>query len=82
MMAKRPLTLAEEVANASRVLTNELEAKQATPGRTNELVATAKRLERLQAKRRKVRAELRRIDADIRHEKKFLRALAGAVTKG
>jgi uncharacterized protein YlxW (UPF0749 family) len=73
--------LAIEVANADRVLTNELEAKQSTPARTNELVATARKLEKLQAKRRKLRAELRSVEKDIKHEKRFLKALAGAVTR-
>jgi hypothetical protein len=64
------------------VLKNDFDAKQTgAPRRTNELVATAKKLERLQAKRRALRRALKRIEADIRHEKKFLRALPGAVTK-
>jgi len=71
--------LSNEVANAYNVLDNEIEAKQSTPRRTNELVATAKKVERLEARRRQLRRELRRVEAAIKHEKKFLRALAGAI---
>jgi hypothetical protein len=72
--------LSTEVAGAIRVLDNDLPARQARGARrASELVLTAKRLERLQARRRKLRAELRRVEADIKHDRKMLRALAGAV---
>jgi|GEM_PF-4273635 len=67
-----------EVANAARVLENELPAKQARPRRTNEVVDCARRLERLRVKARRLRRELKSLETDIRHEKKMLRALAGA----
>jgi hypothetical protein len=70
-------TLAQEVANASRVLQNDLEAKQQrTPRDYSIVVEEARRLERLQARRRKLRRDLRAIEADIRHSKKMLKAFA------
>lgn len=75
---KRPLSA--EVASAFGVLENELPSKQSNPKRTNELVATAKKIERLQARRRALRKELKRIERDIKHEKKFLKALAGVLS--
>jgi len=76
MATKQALHL--EVANAFTVLDNELPAKRTAPRRTNELVESARRLERLRNKARQLRRELKRVEADIRHEKKMLRGLAGA----
>jgi predicted nucleic acid-binding Zn-ribbon protein len=69
--------LAHEVANASRVDILESEFRQAKRD-TNDVVNSARRLARLQAKRVKLRRELRAVEADIKHERKMLRALAGA----
>lgn len=71
-MAKH-LSLAQEIGEASR---KHIQGKRR--GYPNELVATARKLERLLAERRKKRRELRRVDEDIRHERKMLKALAGA----
>jgi len=79
---RKPLPLAAEVGGAIVGLANDLPAKPHKVRRASELVLSAKRLERLQARRRKLRAELRRIEADIRHERKMLRALAGVVDEG
>ena len=72
-----------EVAEASIVLANDLPArsvKHAT--RSNMLIDTAKRLQRLQTRRARVRKELKTIDHDIRHAKRELRALAQAIGRG
>lgn len=42
------------------------------------LINEAKRLERLQAKRRKLRAETRKVDKEIKFTRKQVRALASA----
>lgn len=64
--------LAREVAEASRATTG----KQ-VPRNQNELILTARKLERLLAKRRRLRRDIRRVDADIRAERRNLKALAG-----
>jgi hypothetical protein len=71
---------ANEAATAAHALTNELSVATLPTGTTNLVIEEARRLERLQAKRRKLRAELRRLDRDIKHSRKMLRAFAG-VTK-
>jgi hypothetical protein len=73
-MAKHRLSLRQEIGEASR----KDAGKQTRRGYSNELVATARKLEKLLAKRRKQRRELRRLEEDIRHERKMLKALAGA----
>ena len=47
------------------------------PTHTEELVRAARRLATLQTTRRKLRRELKRVELDLRHEKKTLRALMG-----
>lgn len=74
--------LAQEVANVSKVLDNELPARFVKTGHADVLVQTAKRLERLQARRRKLRRELKNVDSDIRLEKRTLRALIQSIGKG
>lgn len=74
--------LSNEVANSALVLANELPTRFVKSTHADVLVQTAKRLERLQARRRKARKELKQIDADIRFEKKNLRALIQQVGKG
>lgn len=73
-MKTRP-TLVQEVAEASRVCTSEfVQARRDT----SDIVASAKRLQRLQTKRARLRKELRQLEQDIKHERKMLRAIAGA----
>lgn len=73
-MAKRHSTrIGLEAAEASRASTG----KQRR-GYPNALVATARGIERLYTKKRKLNAELRRVVASIKHEKKLLKAMAGA----
>lgn len=73
-MTKR-VPLHQEVADAFNVLTNELPAKQARPSAKRVIVDYAKQLERAQAKRRRLRKELRAVDADIKHIKRMLKGL-------
>jgi hypothetical protein len=68
---KRARRIAHEVAEASRATTGR------KPRDPRELVATARTLERLLARRRKLRRELRLLDGLIKHERKMLKALAG-----
>ena len=69
---KRARRIAHEVAEATRAT-----VQGSKPRDPRELVATARELERLLAKRRKVRKELRHLEGLIRHSRKFLKALAG-----
>jgi hypothetical protein len=69
----RARRIAHEVAEASRAT-----VQGSKPRDPRELVATARTLERLLARRRKLRREVRQLDAQIKHERKFLKALAGA----
>jgi septal ring factor EnvC (AmiA/AmiB activator) len=71
-----------EVAEASIALANELPVRHANASRSNMLIDTAKRLQRLQTRRAKLRKELKTIDADIRHAKRELRALAQVIGRG
>jgi hypothetical protein len=72
-----------EVAEASIVLANDLPARQPNGhSRSDLLIDTAKRLQRLQTRRARLRKELKTTDADIRHAKKTLRALAQAIGRG
>jgi len=48
------------------------------PTNAGQLVSEARRLERLQRARRKLRAELRRLDKEIKLSQKHIRALARA----
>jgi peroxiredoxin len=73
-----------EVAEASLVLQNELPARQLAAGtsRSNLLIDTAKRLQRLQTRRARLRKDLKAVEADIRHTKKMLRGRATAIGRG
>lgn len=64
------------------VLDTELPCASLKPNHGDVLVATAKRLERLQARRRKLRRDLKAVDNDIRLETRHLRALLQQVGKG
>lgn len=70
--------LALETANAFRALENELPAKQVTPTSRNLVIDEARRLERLLAKRRRLKRELRALDRDIKHSRRMLKAFAGS----
>jgi len=50
------------------------------PTNAGQLVQEARRLERFQARRRKLRAELRELDKQIKLSRKHIRALAQADT--
>jgi phage gp16-like protein len=65
--------LAHEVAEATRAKAGRAR-QQKSP---NELVATARMLERLLAKRRRLRRDLRAVERAITHERRNLRVLAG-----
>ncbi len=71
-----------EVAEASIAIANGLPVRTNRNGRSDMLIDTAKRLQRLQTRRAKLRKELKTVDADIRHAKKTLRALAQAIGRG
>ena len=71
-----------EVAEAAFALANDLPVRHANVSRSNMLIDTAKRLQRLQSRRARVRKELKTIEADIRHAKKELRALAQVIGRG
>ena len=74
----RTLTLAQEIAGASTALDNDLPTTtRRTPHASAAIIDEAKRLQRLQTKRAALRRQLRQIDADIRHSRQMLRALAG-----
>ena len=77
---KHRLSIAQEVAGATNVLTNELEAKTLHPTRHNPtrsawIVSEAKKLQRLQTKARKLRSQLTQIKKDIRDCKRTLRGI-------
>jgi len=62
---------------AAALLQHDLPAAQG--GRAlSPVIDEARRLERLITKRRRLRRDLRTVDADIRHSRKMLAALAGA----
>jgi septal ring factor EnvC (AmiA/AmiB activator) len=73
-----------EVAEAAFALDNDLPVRQIANNnnRSNMLIDTAKRLQRLQSRRARVRKELKSIDADIRHAKRELKALAQVIGRG
>ena len=68
-----------EVAEAALALAHDLPVRHANVSRSNMLIDTAKRLQRLQTRRAKLRKELKTVEADIRHAKKELRALAQVI---
>lgn len=70
---KRHQRIGLEVAEASRTTTGK--QRRSFP---NELVQTARTIEKLMAKRRALKKQLRHIETDIKHEKRMLKALAGA----
>ena len=71
------MTRALEIANASIVLEHDLPAVTRRPRAVSPVIDEARRLERLLAKRRKLRRDLRTVDADIKHSRRMLKALAG-----
>src|SRR5438128_2287811 len=77
-MPAQRLSLAREVAQADTVLTNHLPAIYVKPTRSNFLIDTAKKLQRLQTKASKLRRELKVTEAEIRMRKHELRAVAAA----
>ena len=52
------------------------------PTHANVLVDIAKRLQRLQTKRSKLKRELKRVNADIRASKRELKAMAREIGRG
>ena len=68
--------------DAALVLSNELPSHFVKPTHSNVLVDIAKRLQRLQTKRAKLKRELKKIDADIKHSKKELRAVSADIGRG
>lgn len=74
--------LASEVAEASRVLSNDLPARHTSTKHTDELVRVAKHLERLQRRRRTLRKDLKIIESEIKRAKRDLKALAHDISKG
>lgn len=74
--------LSREVAEASRALESELPARYVKPTHANLLVDVAKRLQRLQTSRAKLRKELRSIEREISIQKKQLKALAQQIGRG
>lgn len=71
--------LSREIAEASRA---DKDARHASTTHTDVLVATAKMLERLQSKRRKLRKALKQIEGDIRLTKREVKALARQIASG
>jgi hypothetical protein len=81
-MKKRP-NPRREVAEAALVLANELPARTVKhETRSNMLIDTAKRLQRMQSRRARVRKELKALDHDIRYAKRELRALVAVIGRG
>lgn len=74
--------LAREVGEAARVLEHELPARHVKPTRSNLLIETAKRLQRLQTRAAKLRKELKAALHDIRAAKRDLKALAREIGRG
>jgi hypothetical protein len=75
-MAKHSKTarrIALEVAEASRKETGTRRGYN-----PNALIGTVRKLERLRQQRRQLRRRLRLLDEQIRHEKRMLKAIAGA----
>jgi hypothetical protein len=72
-----------EVGEAAMAIENDLPVRNVKhETRSNMLIDTAKRLQRLQSRRAKVRKELKALDHDIRHAKKELRALVQVIGRG
>lgn len=73
------LSLAAEVAGAATALENDLPTKTSKriPHSNAAIIDEAKRLQRLQTRRKALRRQLRQVEADIRHSRQMLRALAG-----
>jgi septal ring factor EnvC (AmiA/AmiB activator) len=74
-----PSRVSREIAEASRVRDG-AHTRRPRVKHTDVLVDTARQLERLQAKRRRLRKELREIETNIKHAKRELRALAAQVS--
>lgn len=75
--------LSREVAEASRVLENDLpNARFIKPTTGNALVEAAKRVQRLQTKAARLRRELKTVEGDLKTEKKHMKALVNEIAKG
>jgi seryl-tRNA synthetase len=74
--------LSREVGEASKALTNDLPARFVSTKHTDALIQSAKKIQRMQNRRNALRRELRKLEQDIRHEKKMLKAMAAAIGKG
>lgn len=77
--------LRREVAQAVVMQRLELEHRQrrpVAPGHSKFLVQQAKRLERLQDRRRKLRRELRRVEQDIKTQRRLLAAVQRELAQG
>lgn len=78
-----PSRLSQEVAAASRVLTSELGTPiYQKPTRSNLLIDTAKRLQRLQTKASKLKKDLKRTVGEVKAAKRLLKSLAQEIGKG
>lgn len=73
--------LSREVAEASRVADHDLPSRFVSAKQTDVLVQTAKRLQRLQTRRGRLKKELRKVEQDIRLEKRHLNALVQSISK-
>lgn len=77
--------LSREVAQAAVMRGLELEHRQRRPlpaGHSKLLVQQAKRLERLQDRRRKLRRELRRVEQEIKTQRRLLAAVQRELAQG
>jgi len=75
--------VAQEVAEASRITDTELpNVIFRRPTQENALVDVAKKVQRLSTKCTRLRRELKRAVADLRAEKRNLRALTQAIRSG
>jgi len=77
-----PNRIAREVGHASLALANALPATYPRPTFPNMLVEVAKRLQRAQTKRIKLRRELKAVEGEIRTHKRELKALAAQIKTG
>jgi hypothetical protein len=78
-----PSRLAHEAATGVKLLDTELPVVgYITPTHSNMLVDTAKRLQRLQTKRSKLRRELKTVEAEIKMRRRELKALCAEVKRG
>lgn len=76
------MSIAREVAEASRVLENELPSKASKASYPNVLVDIAKEVQRRQTKVRRLRRELKIAESELKFTKKELRAVIAQIAKG